>query len=402
MIIVENLAVPSDRRVWQEAQALARSGWTVSVICPLSATFAARCEIIENIAIYRHSLPAEGQGAVAYLREYAAVLFHEFRLLIKVHRERGFSVIQACNPPDLIFLIVAPFKLLGKCFIFDQHDRVPEMFIAKYRKKGILYLALRFFERCTYWTADFVITASASFRDAVVDGGFKAPSTIEVVYGVPDRKHIHRVEPEPGLRNCGKFVLGYCGIIAQQDGVDNLVRAICELVHGKGFRDFRAIIVGDGPALGSVRELAKELGVADFIVFTGYLSGHQLLSHMCSFDIGVIPDSFNEYNAIISMNKVFDYCALGIPTATYPLKETRRLLGAAGVYAPTFDPPGLSDACLRLMQDDSLRARCAIAAAKLSTKAFVWEKEANKLVQVYERVISAMGVERRKRTPAGS
>jgi hypothetical protein len=76
----------------------------VSVICPTNADFPTRFEVIDDIAIYRHFLPLEGRGALAYLREYSTALFHEFRLLFKVHRERGFSIIQACNPPDLIFL----------------------------------------------------------------------------------------------------------------------------------------------------------------------------------------------------------------------------------------------------------------------------------------------------------
>src|SRR5260370_6250778 len=113
VIVVENLPVPFDRRVWQEAQALNRAGWRVSVICPSNAAFPAKFEIIDDIAIYRHSLPPEGRGAAAYFREYAAALFHEFRLLVRVHRDRGFSIMPACNPPGLIFLAAAPVRLLG-------------------------------------------------------------------------------------------------------------------------------------------------------------------------------------------------------------------------------------------------------------------------------------------------
>jgi glycosyltransferase involved in cell wall biosynthesis len=225
VIVVENLPVPFDRRVWQEAQALKRAGWLVSVICPANEAFPAKFEVIDDIAVYRHPLPPEGRGALAYFREYAAALFHEFRLLIKVHRERGFSIIQACNPPDLIFLAAAPFRLMGKRFIFDQHDVGPELFIVKYGEKGFLYRALIFFERCSYAMADFVITANATFKDIAIRRGGKAPSLIEVVYGVPERKRIHRVAPEPGLNGGRKFVLGYIGIINEQDGVDHLVRA---------------------------------------------------------------------------------------------------------------------------------------------------------------------------------
>ena len=388
VIVVENLPVPFDRRVWQEAQALNRAGWTVSVICPASANFPKRFEVIDDIAIYRHPLPPEGRGALAYFREYSTALFHEFRLLIKVHRERGFSIIQACNPPDLIFLAALPFKLMGKRFIFDQHDVSPELFVVKFGKKGFLYRALMFFERMSYVMADYVIAANATFKDIAISRGGKAPSQVEVVYGVPDRKRVHRVEPEPGLHGGRKFVLGYLGIINEQDGVDHLVHAVAHLVKVKGFHDFRAVVVGSGPALELVRALARSLEVEDFLSFPGYLNGETLLAYISAFDIGVIPDPLNEANDLMSMNKVFEYCALGIPIACYPLRETKRLLGEAGVYAPSPDPVGLAEACLSLMQDEALRARSAAAAAKLSAETFLWENEARKYVATYERVLS--------------
>jgi glycosyltransferase involved in cell wall biosynthesis len=388
VIVVENLPVPFDRRVWQEAQALHRAGWTVSVICPTNADFPKPFEVIDDIAIYRHSLPAEGRGAVAYFREYSTALFHELRLLFKVHRERGFSIIQACSPPDLIFLAALPFKLMGKRFIYDQHDVSPELFVVKFGRKGLLYQGLLFFERMSYQMADRVITANATFKEIAVNRGGKAPSQVEVVYGVPDRMRIRRVEPEPGLHGGRRFVLGYVGIINEQDGVDHLVRAVAHLVNVSGYRDFRAVVVGSGPALELVRALACSLKVEDFITFTGYLKGDTLLAYLSAFDIGVIPDPFNEANDLMSMNKVFEYCALGIPTACYPLKETKRLLGDAGVYAPSPDPAGLAAACLSLMQDDSLRAHSGSAAAKLSAEKFVWENEARKYVATYERLLS--------------
>jgi glycosyltransferase involved in cell wall biosynthesis len=388
VIVVENLPVPFDRRVWQEAQALNRAGWTVSVICPTNADFPKPFEVIDDIAIYRHPLPPEGRGGLAYLREYSTALFHEFRLLFKVHRERGFSIIQACNPPDLIFLAALPYKLMGKRFIYDQHDVSPELFVVKFGKKGLLYRALMFFERMSYLTADHVITANATFKDIAISRGGKTPSEVEVVYGVPDRMRIRRVEPEPGLHDGRKFVLGYVGIINEQDGVDHLVRAVAHLVKVLGFRDFRAVVVGSGPALELSRSLARSLEVEDFFLFSGYLKGDKLLAYLSAFDIGIIPDPFNEANDLMSMNKVFEYCALGIPTACYALKETRRLLGDAGVYAPSHEPAGLAEACLKLMQDDGLRARSAALAAKLSAESFLWENEARKYVATFERVLS--------------
>ncbi|MBV8593922.1 MAG: glycosyltransferase family 4 protein [Caulobacteraceae bacterium] len=387
VIIVENLPVPFDRRVWQEAQALKRAGWVVSVICPCSPKYPALRETIDGIAVYRHPLPPEGHGALSYFHEYSMALFHETRLLIQVYRERGFSIIQACNPPDLIFMTAMPFKLLGKRFVYDQHDVAPELFVVKYKRKGFLFKLLLRFERFSYAMADFVITANATFRDLAIERGGKDPKRVEVVYGVPDRSRIHRVDPDPGARGGRKFVIGYLGIINDQDGVDHFVQAAAELLRS-GVSDFRAVVVGDGPALPAVRALATSLGLDDHVLFTGYLSGEPLLAHISAFDIGVIPDPYNEANDVMSMNKVFEYCALGIPTAAYPLRETQRLLGAAGCYATSFEPAGLADACLRLMLDRDVFAACAREAVRLSADTFVWEREAKKYVDAYERTLA--------------
>ena len=387
VIVVENLPVPFDRRVWQEAQALRRAGMQVSVICPMNEAYPAPYEEIDGIAIYRHPLPLEARGKLAFLVEYAFALLHELRLLTKIYREKGFSVIQACNPPDLIFLVALPFKLLGVRFIFDQHDLGPELFITKFGRKGPFYWLLRCVEWLTYKSAHLVITANDTFREIAIRRGGKAPEVVSAVYSIPDKNHIHRVEPEPGLRKGRKLILGYLGIIGDQDGLDHLIRAVAHLIKAIGFVDFHTVVVGDGPALASSRALAAELGVDDAVTFTGYLSGPALLRHLSAFDVGVIPDPVNATNDKMSMNKVFEYCALGIPTAAYPLTETMRLLGEAGVYAPTPDPEGLARACLTLFQDDGVRLAKAEQAAQLSATTFRWEIEERKYLAVYEKAL---------------
>jgi glycosyltransferase involved in cell wall biosynthesis len=387
VIVVENLPVPFDRRVWQEAKALRDAGYWVSVICPSTRDYPQAYEVIDGIEIHRHPLPVQARGKFAFLAEYAFALFHEFRLLLSIYSARGISVIQACNPPDLIFLAALPFRMLGVRFIFDQHDLSPELFVAKFGKKGAFYWLLRGAEWLSYKSADFVITANDTFRDIVLERGGKAPDKVSAVYSIPNGKHIYRAEPEPNVAKGRKFVLGYLGIIGDQDGLDYLVRAVAYLVQELEFTDFQALVVGDGPALGSARDLAAELGVADRMTFTGFLSGERLMRHLSAFDIGIIPDPVNETNDKMSMNKVFEYCALGVPTVAFPLTETKRLLGDAGLYAPTPDGEGLARACLELMKDDALRRAKAESAKMLSESAFKWEREEKKYLASYADVL---------------
>jgi glycosyltransferase involved in cell wall biosynthesis len=387
VIVVENLPVPFDRRVWQEAGALRDAGWRVSVICPATDKYPERFETLEGIDIYRHPLPLEAQGKLAFVYEYAAALFHEMRLLLKVWRRTGFDVIHACNPPDLIFLLALPFKLLGKKFVFDHHDICPELFEVKFGKRGLIWRVLGWLEVMTFRSADLVISANDTFRQMAIDRGGKDPEKVTTVYSVPTSSRMRRTQADPALREDAKLVVGYIGIIGTQDGVDHLVRAVLTLSSDPAFDGVRTVVVGDGPALADVRRLADELGVADRMVFTGYLSGDDLLAAVSSFDIGVIPDPLNVYNDKISMNKVFEYSALELPFVAYPLAETQRLAGDAAVYATGETPQDLAAALRSLVVDSDLRARAAKSAGALGREKFSWTREAEALVRAYDRLL---------------
>jgi glycosyltransferase involved in cell wall biosynthesis len=122
------------------------------------------------------------------------------------------------------------------------------------------------------------------------------------------------------------------------------------------------------------------------VTFAGYLTGEQLLGALSAFDIGIIPDPYNEYNDKISMNKVFEYSTLGIPIVSYDLSETRRLLGDAGTYAKTADPAGLADAVAVLAKDPALLASRGQDAKQRATAKFEWEREAAKYVACFDRL----------------
>jgi glycosyltransferase involved in cell wall biosynthesis len=386
VIVVENLPVPFDRRVWQEARALRDDGWNVAVVCPQSKTHPQRYEVSEGITIYRHPLPLEARGPLGFLLEYSSALFWETLLLLRIACSRGFDVIQICNPPDLLFLAAAPYKLLGKRIVFDHHDVCPELYEAKFGRRGVFHRLLLIAERLTFRSADLVVSANETYRGIALSRGARSPNDVVAVYSVPERARIRRVRPNETLRRGARIILGYVGIIGDQDGVDHFVRCVHHLVVGQGHADLRAVVVGDGPALGAAKRLADQIGIADRITFTGYLRGNDLLAAMSTFDIGVMPDPVNEYNDKISMNKVFEYSALGIPCVAYNLTETRRLLGDCGFYADDATPEGLANACVPLITNEALRRDRGRAIKALSDRQFDWERECNKFTAVYRRL----------------
>lgn len=393
LIIVENLTVPLDRRVWQEAQCLRDAGYTVSVICPKGGAYTASYEFLDGIHVFRHPLPIEADGAAGYAVEYSCALFWEFVLSVRAYFKVGFDVVQACNPPDLIFTVAAFWKyLFGKPFVFDHHDINPELYEAKFNKRGFFHKLLLKFERMTFQTADVSIATNETFKSIAVERGGMDPDNVFVVRSIPDLARFRRVDPNPGLREGRKTLVGYVGIMGAQDGVDLLVEAMNELVHGQGRDDVQCAIVGSGTELPKLRALARNRGLEDHVTFTGFLSGQPLLSALSSFDIGVIPDPKNSYNDKISMNKVFEYMTLGIPFVQFDLLEGRETAGDAALYARDNSPTDLARCIARLADNDRLRAQMSAVGAERADRLLSWDRERASLLAAYDQALSGGGV----------
>jgi glycosyltransferase involved in cell wall biosynthesis len=390
LIIVENLTVPLDRRVWQEARALREAGYTVSVICPKGGKYTAPYEILEGIHIFRHPLPYEADGALGYALEYSWALAWEFALSVKAYFKVGFDAVQACNPPDLLFLIAGFWKyLFGKAFVFDHHDINPELYEAKFNKRGKFHRLLLWLEKLTFKTADVSIATNETFKDIAVKRGGMTPDRVFIVRSVPDLTRFKRVAPNTDLRNGRKHLAGYVGIMGAQDGVDLLIEAIDDLVNVQGRRDIQCAIVGSGTELPNLQRMTKARGLEDYITFTGFLSGEPLLRAYSAFDIGVIPDPKNTYNDKISMNKVFEYMCLGIPFVSFDLIEGRKASGEAALYAGDNDPKVLARQMGRLFDDSDLSGALSeegLARAKALLK---WENERSRLLAAYELALAA-------------
>src|SRR5882762_476917 len=222
LIIVENQAVPFDRRVWREACSLRENGYEVTVLCPRRKACAKGYEVIEGVRIYRHPSPAEGSTPTGYLWEYGCALFWEFWYTLWIYLRHGFDVIQGCNPPDDIFLIALPFKLLGVKYIFDHHDVNPELYVSKYDKKGPLYKALVAVERLCYRFSDVVMATNASYRDLALSRGGMAPEDVFIVRNGPTES-FKAVAPDPALKRGKAYLVAYVGHMDVQDGLDILL-----------------------------------------------------------------------------------------------------------------------------------------------------------------------------------
>ncbi|TPI50320.1 glycosyltransferase family 4 protein [Mesorhizobium sp. B2-9-1] len=385
LMIVENLPVPFDRRVWQEARALRDAGAEVSIICPVGVGAEEHEETLEGIHVYRHDLPVEAKGASEFLLEYGAALWHETRLAWKILFRHGFETIHACNPPDLIFLVALPFKLLGKRFIFDHHDINPELYEAKFGKRGRLWRLLCLFEWITFKCADVVISTNESYRRIALTRGRKRESDVFVVRSGPDLTRLRIDCPDPGLKKGRKFLVGYVGVMGEQEGIDLLLRSVKHLVHERGRQDIQFVLVGSGPQVGNLKEHCQSLGLNDYVTFTGRVPDEMLFTVLSTADVCVNPDRVNPMNDKSTMNKILEYMAFGKPIVQFDVTEGRFSADTASLYARPDDPIDFADKVEWLLGNPEQRKVMGDYGRDRLQRELAWSYQVPNLIAAYQR-----------------
>lgn len=388
LIIVENLPVPFDTRVWKEALSLRENGYEVAVLCPRGKGYTAGHEVLDGIHVYRHPMPKEGNSPLGYLVEFGCALFWEFFYAWWIYFRHGFQIIQGCNPPDDIFLVALPFKLLGVKYIFDHHDANPELYLSKYERKDFLYKAQVWLENQTYRFSDVVMATNGSYRDLAISRGGMNPRDVFIVRNGPDLKTFKPVPPSPALKFGKRYLVGYVGTISVQEGLDILLEVALHLKQ-LGRRDIHFTCVGGGPGLAGLRQMLEEKQLGDMFNFTGRVSDEQLLEILSTADICVNPDKPCEMNDISTMIKIMEYMALGKPIVQFSLKEGRFSAQEASVYSDNQNQvPDFASKILWLIDHPEERETMGTFGRKRVLEELAWEYSVPNLLGAYQRVLS--------------
>ena len=385
LIIVENLPVPFDRRVWQEATTLKKAGHQVSIICPTGKNYEKRYEKIEGVAVYRHPLLIEGRNGWTYLAEYSSSFFWQFYLSIKVLREFGFDVIQACNPPDLIFPIGLFYKIFfRKFFVFDHHDINPELYLAKFGRKDFFYRLMVLFEKLTFKTADFSVATNHSYKEIAIRRGGMDPRRVMVVRSGPSLERMKIIPPNSKWKMGKEYLVAYLGVMGKQEGVDHLIEAARILIKDRKRNDVHFLMIGGGTELETLKKLSRQLGLDGNFTFTGRIPDHPMLEGLNTADVCVNPDVANEMNDKSTMNKIMEYMALGKPIVQYDLKEGRFSAGRASLYAEKNNIFDLAEKIEQLLDNPDQRRKLGYFGRMRVLKELNWDIEAPKYLAVYK------------------
>ncbi len=383
LIIVENLPVPLDRRVWQEACALRDAGNDVTVICPQMRGYTEPFEVLEGITIYRHWITEEAKGIKGFIGEYLSALWGELKCAMQVWRRTGFDVIHLCNPPDLLFLVALPFKLIaGVKVIYDVHDLWPEMFEAKFGKRGLFYWCVRIAERCTLWLADAVMATNQSVLAAVKQRGKKKDHEVFVVRTAPDKLNISLPE-DTGLKRGRKYLVGYIGVMGNADGVSYLIEAAAHIIKTRKREDVQFLLMGSGPEYGELIRLRDTYNLQPYVDMPGRVSNAFLFTALKTMDLGVACDPINDYNDHCTMNKTLEYMAFGKAQVMFGTREGRFSAGDAARYVLENSAEKLGDAILELLDDPVTRERMGRIGRERLENELNWERSVDELLKAY-------------------
>jgi glycosyltransferase involved in cell wall biosynthesis len=388
LIIVQNLPVPLDRRVWLECQALTAAGFDVSVICPKGPNDPAYQEL-SGVHIYKYAPPPQAKGALGYLLEFVYCWLRTAKLTLKVWRRAPFHVIQACNPPDTYWALARLWRSRGVKFVFDHHDLNPEVFRSRFGEPDgiaarVQLAGLYWLERKTFHTADRVISTNQSYQRIAWERGDVPPEHTTVVRSGPDTSVMKPGAPKPELRNGREHLVAWLGIMGPQDGVDGVLEIARKVVREHGREDVQFALLGFGDCLEDLKKQCTELGLDDYVTFTGRVGPKEIADYLSTASLGLSADPLSPLNDVSTMNKTMEYMAYALPVVAYRLTETVVSAGECAVYLEPGDTDGFAKAVIDLLDDPTRRKELGTAGRARAEAVLDWRPQAEAYVGVYE------------------
>jgi glycosyltransferase involved in cell wall biosynthesis len=399
LMVVENLPVPFDRRVWQEAQALQRAGYDVEVICPKGRGQLESHEIVGGIRINRYNAGREATKAAAYIIEYSQALLGIAILMLKVARRGRIDVIHICNPPDLLFTVCLPFKLLfGTRIMFDHHDLGPELLMAKgYGNERRLVRLAYFLEKLTFRFADVSLATNDSYREVALKRGGMAEDRVFTVRSAPALDRFSPGSTSTRFHRGRDSLVAYVGVMGRQDGLSYLLDAARILVHERGRTDIQFTLAGSGSDLARLENECKGMDLEEYVWFLGTVSDDDLCDLLYSADVCVNPDEWNPLNNVSTMNKIMEYMAMSKPMVQFDMKEGKVSAGMASLYCEPNNSRALADGIEYLVDHPDIATRMGAFGRDRLERELAWEHQALRLLSAYERILSLPGRTRNAR-----
>jgi glycosyltransferase involved in cell wall biosynthesis len=381
LILREATPYPMDTRLQHETSTLLDAGYEITLISPTGRGYDKLDETIDGVRVRRFRPAPGAQGVFGYLREYGVALLRMAQLARRVHRESAVDIVFISNPPDLLVLSALPVIRHGARVVFDARELSPELFEAKFHRRGLLHRLLIMAERFAIRRTDVVVAVSDPFVDVLhARSGIPRDRTFVVTNG-PTPERIHPVEARPDLRRGRAYLVLWLGAMSRQEGLERLIEAADELVNGADRHDITFALVGPGDVHDRLREEVRRRNLDDVVFILDGVDDDMVRAYLSTADICVNVDESVGMNDLTVMRKVVEYMAAGRAVVQFPLKEMSRICGDTVVYARNGDARDLAEKIQDVLDDPERRRWLGEAARARAYDGLMWPQQAPVLLE---------------------
>lgn len=338
---------------------------------------------IKNVKIYRVSLPVKisftGHPEWPDSLLYAKVSGHDLSINYLSYFKTVIHAVDEFKPDIIHVHHVMPLTWIarfvkiayGLNFIVTVHgSELPTITDDKrytYLTEEALMRAKRIVAN-SFWTREWIHKIYGNkYHDQmrVIPGGVN-------ISDFPEDMNTNEVDAKYKLK--GRKMILFSGKLTKYKGVKYLIQAAKNI-------DAIVGIAGDGPEMGNLSKMAKELNL-DNVKFFGFIDNDDLIKLYYRADICVVPSVWDEPLGLVVLEAMATKTPVvvtrkgGIPLA---VKD-----GVNGFFIRPRNSKEIVEKVNLLLQNDELRQKMGEKARKTIIERFTWEKIANRYEKIYQ------------------
>ena len=392
VILVENISLDHDRRVQRQCRSLLDAGFDVTVICPSGEPGDLEPELA-SVRLMTYPRSWDASGAVGYVVEYGYSLLATWILLAWLGMTRGFDAVQVCTPPDLLWLVAAPFRLIGRPVVLDQHDLSPELFEARFGRRGAIRRALLAMESLAMRNSDGRLATNETGLSIVSARSGVEPNRFTIVRNAPPLADLQQSrEPRSELKGGKRWLCLWPGIMAASEGPTLAIEAAASLVHELGRKDCGFAFLGDGKMRPDLERLVDKLDLREWVWFPGWVEKEGVLDYLATADIGLSPDPAGGPVEWATPTKAHEFMAFGVPVVGFQRLEQMGSVGEAGAFVADNSPAKLAVVIDQLLDDPERRRRMGKHGRKRMVELLAWDHQGRRYIDLYRQLLNGRRV----------
>ena len=297
--------------------------------------------------------------------------------------------------PDLIHVDEEPYNLASwQAFRWASERRVPALFFSWQNLLKEYPPPFNWIERYNYSRAAFAIAGNAEAGQVLRDKGYAGPITVLPQFGVDPVLFRPGVAPLLERPSGVSLVVGYAGGLVPEKGIDLMLQAVSQCnqrLAAEGVDGCSVMIAGAGSEQAALEDLARQLGLAERVTFTGKTPSTGMAAVYASMDVLVLPSRTTATWKEQFGRVLIEAMACRVPVVGSDSGEIPNVIADAGLVFPEYDPAALADLLIALAQQPVLREHLAQRGYERAITHFTQARIAKQTYAVYQQVLQSAG-----------